>query len=350
MGLPCGTFNTSYKKETAIFRTRLQRILLIGGIILAFLFPLFAGSYLTTFFIYVMITIISALGLNILTGYCGQYSIGHAAFMAVGAFTVANLVGRGVNFFIALLAAGVFSALAGVVFGLPSKRVKGLYLVLSTLAAQFILIYVIVGWFGGDVMMHIPPVKIGEISLAFPRNYWYLVLVILLVMTYLARNIARTKAGRAFIAIRDNDIAAEAMGINTFNYKLLAFAIGCFYAGIAGGLWATFVSIADSSQYALSESIWYLGIVIVGGMGSVAGTYFGAIFIRGIKELAYIVSPMIGALFPAGTAISEGITLSLPLFLFGIVVVLFIIFEPRGLAHRWEIFKSSYRLWPWSYW
>ena len=350
MGLPSGTFNTSYERDTAIFRTRLHWIVLIGGIIFAFCIPSFAGSYLTTFLLYVMITIISALGLNLLTGYCGQFSIGHAAFMAVGAFTAANLGKMGVNFFVALLAAGVAAALVGVIFGLPSKRVKGFYLVLSTLAAQFIITYIIISWFGGDIALHMSSPKIGNISLASPRNYWYLVLVILIIMTFLAKNIARTKAGRAFIAIRDNDIAAEAMGINIFGYKLLAFAIGCFYAGIAGCLWSTFVSLASFEQYTLVDSIWYLGIVIVGGLGSITGAYFGAIFIRGLKELTYVVSPMIGAMFPAGTTISEGITLSLPLLLFGIAVALFVIFEPRGLAHRWEIIKTSTRLWPWGYW
>ena len=350
MGLPSGTFNETYETDTAIFRTRLHWIMLIGGIIFAFCIPLFGSSYLCTFLLYVMITIISALGLNLLSGYCGQFSIGHAAFMAVGAFTGANLMVRGVNFWPALLAAGVVAGLVGVFFGLPSGKVKGFYLVLSTLAAQFLITYIIVSWFGGDVGVHPTPVKIAGISFATPERYYYIVLVLLLPLTYLAKNIARTKAGRAFIAIRDNDIAAEAMGINVFGYKLLAFFLGCFYAGVAGCLWITYTQLAVMEPFSLFESVWYLGIIIVGGMGSVTGVYFGAIFIRGIKEIAYIVSPMIGAMFPTGSAIAEGITTSLPYFVFSIAVVLFIIFEPRGLAHRWEITKTWGRLWPWGYW
>jgi branched-chain amino acid transport system permease protein len=297
-----------------------------------------------------MMTIISALGLNMLTGYCGQFSIGHAAFMAVGAFTGANLMVMGVNFWLALLASGVVAGVVGVFFGLPSGKVKGFYLVLSTLAAQFLISYIIISWFGGDVGVHPTPIKIGGIDFSFPERFYYITLVLLVLMTYLAKNIARTKAGRAFIAIRDNDIAAEAMGINVFGYKLLAFFIGCFYAGIAGCLWISYTQLAVMEPFSLFESVWYLGIIIVGGMGSIVGTYFGAIFIRGIKELTYIVSPMIGALFPSGSAIAEGITVSLPYFVFGLAVVLFILFEPRGLYHRWGIIKTSGRLWPWGYW
>lgn len=348
--LPCGVRNISYGQQLAIVRTPLQWGYLTVGIIIAFSLPLFANSYIMTFLVYLGITIISALGLMLLSGHCGQFSMGHAAFMMVGAFATANLTAGGMNFFLALPIGGLIAAVVGVVFGLPSGKVKEFYLVLSTLAAQFIISYIIIAWFKGDVGVHITAVKIGGWSLAHASQYWYLVLTILIVMTFLAKNIARTKVGRAFVAIRDNDIAAEAMGINTYAYKLTAFAVGCFYAGIAGGLWAGFINFATVDHYSLMDSIWLLAICFIGGVGSIAGVFFGAIFIRGIKEVAYVVSPMIGGLFPPGHALAEGITLSLPYFFFGIALALFIIFEPRGLAHRWEIFKASGRLWPWGYW
>ncbi len=348
--LPCGVRNVEYAQQLAIVRTPLQWVYLIAGLTLAFCLPLFAGSYLMTFFVYVGITIVSALGLMLLSGYCGQFSMGHAAFMMVGAFATANLAAGGMNFFLALVIAGLIAAGVGVIFGLPSGKVKEFYLVLSTLAAQFIVTYVIVAWFKGDVGVHIPTVHILGWSMAHPEQYWYLVLTVLIVMTFIAKNITRTKVGRAFVAIRDNDIAAAAMGVNTYGYKLLAFAVGCFYAGVAGGLWSGFVSFATIEHYTLIDSIWLLAIIFVGGAGTITGVFFGAVFIRGIKELSYLISPLIGGLFPAGHPLSEGITLSLPFLFFGLVLALFIIFEPRGLAHRWEIFKASARLWPWGYW
>ena len=348
--LPCGVRNVSYGQQLAIIRTPLQWAYLIVALALAFTVPLFAGSYLMTFLVYLGITIISALGLMLLSGYCGQFSMGHAAFMMVGAFTTAILYSDGMNFFLALVIGGLVAAVVGVIFGLPSGKVKEFYLVLSTLAAQFIIQYVILTWFRGDVGVHLPPLQVGGLTLDHAEQYWYLVLVVLIIMTFAAKNIARSKVGRAFVAVRDNDIAAEAMGVNTFRYKLLAFAVGCFYAGIAGGLWAGFINFATVDHYNLFESIWYLAMVFIGGVGTITGVFFGAIFIRGIKELAYVVSPLIGGLFPAGHALAEGITCSLPYFLFGTILAVFIIFEPRGLAHRWEILKASGRLWPWGYW
>jgi len=348
--LPCGTRNINYGQQLAIIRTPLQWAYLAIGLVLAFTIPLFAGSYFMTFMVYLGITIISVLGLMLLSGYCGLFSMGHAAFMMVGAFSTAILVSNGWNFLLALVAGGVVAAVVGMVFGLPSGKVKEFYLVLSTLAAQFIITYVILTWFRGDVGVHIAPVKVGGVTLAHAEQYWYLVLVVLLILTYAAKNIARSKVGRAFVAVRDNDIAAEAMGVNTFGYKLLAFAVGCFYAGIAGGLWAGFINFATVDHYSFFESIWYLAMVFIGGAGTITGAFFGSIFIRGIKELSYVVSPVIGGLFPAGHALAEGVTTSLPYFLFGVILAVFIIFEPRGLAHRWELIKASGRLWPWGYW
>lgn len=347
MTLPSGTYNRNYAEDMAIVRTKLQWAILIACLIILFLLPLFASSYVLTFLIYTGIGIIAALGLNLLTGYCGQISIGHAAFMAVGAFTCGHLLENNVPFLAAVLIASIVTAGVGLVFGLPSLRIKGFYLALSTLAAQFILIWLITHFYGGDIGVHMPVVTIGGITFGDSSSYWYIVLVTLLAATFVAKSIARTKMGRAFIAIRDNDIAAEAMGINIFGYKLLAFSIACFYAGVAGSLWASFVNLATVEHYTLWDSVWYLGIVIVGGVGSIAGTFFGAFFIRGVNELAVWAAPELGKLFPA---LSFNLLLSLPVILFSVLLIAFVIYEPRGLAHRWGLFKASYRLWPWAYW
>jgi len=347
--LPCGTYNTSYSQQFAIICTRLQWVYLICALAFAICLPLFAGSYFMTFLVYFGITAISAIGLMLLSGYCGLWSMGHAAFMMIGAFTTANLVSGGMNFFLALIIGALIAAVVGVFFGLPSGKVKDFYLVLSTLAGQFIIVYIIISWFKGDSGIHIPPVTIGNIAFAHAESYWYIVLAFLIVMTFLAKNITRTKVGRAFVAIRDNDIAAAAMGINTFRYKLLAFGLGCFYAGIAGGFWVGYIGYATWEHFTIFDSIWYLGIVLIGGVGTITGAYLGAIFVRGLKEFSYVISPIVGELIPPTSALAEGITISLPYLLFGLVLALFIIFEPRGLAHRWELIKASVRLWPWAY-
>ena len=348
--LPCGERNVNYGQQFAIVRTRLQWLYLVLGLIAAFCVPLVGSGPLMNFLVYLGISIVATLGLMLLSGYCGQFSMGHAAFMAIGAFGTALLVQRGVNFFGALLLSALIAAGTGVIFGLPSRRVKEFYLVLSTLAAQFIIIYVITGWFKGDVGVHLPPVSVGGISFTGPDRYWYVVLVFLIVLTFFAKNLTRTRIGRAWIAIRDNDIAAEAMGINVYGYKLLAFATGCFYAGIAGGLWAGFVNFATTDHYTLVDSIWYLGIIFIGGLGSIMGVFWGALFVRGIKELAYYLAPIIGGFFPPGSAIAQGITLCLPYLFFGLALAFFMIYEPRGLAHRWELLKAWGRLHPWGYW
>jgi len=322
----------------------------IFALALAISLPLYAGSYFMTFAVYFGITTISALGLMLLSGYCGLWSMGHAAFMMIGAFTTANLTSSGMNFFLALIIGAIVAAAVGMFFGLPSGKVKDFYLVLSTLAGQFIIVYVIISWFKGDTGVHIPPVTIGNFVVDQAEKYWYLVLAFLIGMTFLAKNITRTKVGRAFVAIRDNDVAAAAMGINTFAYKLIAFALAGFFAGIAGGLWVGYISYATWEHFTIMDSIWYLGIILIGGAGSIAGAYFGAFFVRGVKEISYVISPMIGSLIPPGSPFAEGITISLPYLLFGLVLALFILFEPRGLAHRWELIKTSGRLWPWAYW
>ncbi|MDD5495351.1 MAG: branched-chain amino acid ABC transporter permease, partial [Dehalococcoidia bacterium] len=286
--LPCGIYNTSYAQQFSIIRTRLQWVYVIFALALAISLPLYAGSYFMTFAVYFGITTISALGLMLLSGYCGLWSMGHAAFMMIGAFTTANLTSSGMNFFLALLIGAIVAAAVGTFFGLPSGKVKDFYLVLSTLAGQFIIVYVIISWFKGDTGVHIPPVTIGNLVLDQAEKYWYLVLAFLIGMTFLAKNITRTKVGRAFVAIRDNDVAAAAMGINTFAYKLMAFALAGFFAGIAGGLWVGYISYATWEHFTIMDSIWYLGIILIGGAGSIAGAYFGAFFVRGVKEISYV--------------------------------------------------------------
>jgi branched-chain amino acid transport system permease protein len=350
MSLPCGIRNYTYDSDMAIVRTKTHWVLLIAFLIVLFTLPLYFGNYWLRVFNLIGITLVAAIGLNILVGYCGQLSIGHVGFIAVGAYTAAILTNRfELPFLVGLISAGVMSGLIGLIFGLPSVRVKGFYLAITTIAAQFIILWVINHWglTGGMVGIKVPYASIAGFEFVSRASQYYLVIVITVICVFLANNLARTRVGRAFIAIRDNDLAAEVMGINLLYYKLLAFFIGCFFAGIAGALFAhCYYSSLLGEHFSFTESILYVGMIIIGGLGTSIGPILGVVFIRLLQQvLTMEIVPFLEGteILPAGFA--SGVT---PM-LFGLVIVLFLILEPRGLAHRWSLFKASYRLWPFSY-
>ncbi|MGD9118715.1 MAG: branched-chain amino acid ABC transporter permease [Dehalococcoidia bacterium] len=296
------------------------------------------------------ITVISVHGLNILTGYCGQISLGHAGFMAVGGYASGILCAKlGWSFWAALPAGGIAAGIVGLIFGLPSLRIKGFYLIMATIAAHFIIIWLIIqlqGLTGGADGLAVPRPEIGSFVFKSKASYFYLVMIIACLVTFLTKNIVRTRAGRAFIAIRDNDLAAEVMGVNLWAYKLLAFFIGCVFAGIAGSLLVHYIAFASVDQYPFMNSVWYLGMLIVGGQGSTAGAIFGTVFLKLLDELVTVAGPVLAAIFPD---IAAQAAASLSLIMRGLVIILFLIFEPRGLYHWWERIKAYYRLWPFSY-
>ncbi|MDY6879216.1 MAG: branched-chain amino acid ABC transporter permease [Desulfatiglans sp.] len=347
MSLPCGVYNETYTKDFALARTKTHWGLLIGWVVLVMALPLFIGPTLMSWLTLVGITAFSSLGLHIITGLCGQMSIGHTAFMAVGAFTYANLAKYGLHWIFAIIVSGIYGALVGTLFGLPSLKVKELYLALTTLAAQFIIPWVLLEYFGGGFGVVPPDPEIFGIVLKKHYHFYYLAWIFTLVFTYFVFNLGRTKMGRAYKAIRDHDLAAEAMGINVGLYKVSSFTLGCFIAGIAGALLVIWIGRADVEHFTIMESIWYLAFIIVGGAGSVAGVFFGVLFIRGLWELSVILS---GVLIEGFPALPESLTSAVPTILVAGVIIVFVILEPRGLNHRWAIFKESYRLWPWSYW
>jgi branched-chain amino acid transport system permease protein len=350
MSLPCGIRNYRYAEDMAIFRTRTHWVLLIGLLVVLFTAPLYLDNYWLGVINLIGITLIAAIGLNILVGYCGQLSIGHAGFIAVGAYTSAVLTNRfDLPFLVGLISAGLFAGLIGLIFGLPSVRVKGFYLAITTIAAQFIIIWVINHWgiTGGFMGITVPYASIGGLVFDNDVKQFYLIMVIVVICVFVAKNLVRTKVGRAFIAVRDNDLAAEVMGINLLYYKLLAFFIGCFFAGIAGSLLAHWIGTLSTEQFSFTESILYVGMIIIGGLGTTLGPILGVIFIRILQQLLTVnLVPFLErsfTMFPAGFA--SGVT---PI-VFGLVIVLFLVLEPRGLAHRWSLFKAAYRLWPFSY-
>lgn len=346
---PCGVFDKSYALDMAIIRTWQHWAILISALLLLYLFPLFGSYYLVSFINLLSISIIVVLGLQIVSGFCGQISFGQAAFMAVGAYTSAILTIRyGVSFWLALPLSGIMAGAVGIIGGAPSLRIKGMYLAMATIAIHFVVIWLILhmqitGSFKG---LYPQPPSIGGFEFDTDERMFYIIVTVMMIMTYGARNLMRSKVGRAFVAIRDNDLAGEVMGVNLYYYKLLAFFISCFYAGVAGSLWAHLITVVNAEQFTLLHALEYVGMLIIGGMGSVPGVFFGVLFIRILNELVMFASP---ALAKAVPWLGSSPAASLGLIAFGLAMAVFLVFEPRGLAHRWEIFKSSYRLYPFAH-
>jgi branched-chain amino acid transport system permease protein len=340
-----GVFKTSYAADMALHRLPTARYAM-----LAFLLAMYVGVPLlaTPYQIYVVDTMliasIGALGLNLLTGYAGQISIGHGGFLGVGAFASALLVTKaGVPFWVSVPAAGAITALVGLAFGIPSVRIKGLYLAIATLAAQ-----VIIEWALSR------PAIAGTGSVAAPRPavlqddraYYFVLLSVVVVAVVLAENILRTRIGRALVAVRDQDIAASVIGINVARYKLLAFGLSSFYAGIAGALLGHLGTAVNFEQFQVDLSIQYLAMIVIGGLGSIPGSIFGAAFITILPIVIRNVVDAFKGVLPGNSAI---LLSSAQFFLFGLVIVVFMIVEPQGLARIWRNVKDYVRLWPFSY-
>jgi branched-chain amino acid transport system permease protein len=345
-----GQFKTTYKSDQQILPITQDRFFVWGLVALAFLVvPLLASDYaFRALIVPFLILTIAAIGLNILVGYCGQISLGHAAFMAVGAYAAYNLVIRipGLNFLIVLVAAGLIAALVGIAFGIPSLRIKGLYLAVATLAAQFFIDWTFarVKWFtnyapSGSVSAS--DVELFGWVIDLPVEKYWFVLGVLVAMTLLAKNLTRSHIGRSWMAIRDMDVAASVIGIRPLHAKLSAFAVSSFFAGVAGALWGfIYLGAWEPLAFSINLSFNLLFMIIIGGMGSILGSYFGAAFIV-IVPLALNQMPNL-----LGIPMSTAMISHLEFIIFGSLIVLFLIAEPHGLARLWAIGKEKLRLWP----
>jgi branched-chain amino acid transport system permease protein len=350
-----GVFHESYAADMALFPIPLDRWAMIVLFLLACLgVPFLANRYwMGSLIIPFLVFALSALGLNLLTGYAGQLSLGHAAFMGVGAYGAVILYARcSVPLLPSLLGGGLIAALIGALFGLPALRIKGFYLAVSTLAAQFIIEWVIthVKWIGGGVFATIdtPPLWIGGWLIDTPIEKYYLTLATVVGLSIFARNLVRSRVGRAWMAIRDRDIAAEIMGISLFRYKLLAFAVSSFYAGVAGGLMSfTYYAAANIEEFNLLLSFRLLGMIIIGGMGSILGAFLGAGFIVLLPIFISQLLVMVGKM--AGRLVTTDLLANTEFMLFGALIIFFLIVEPLGLARLWQTLKHYLRLWPFAY-
>jgi branched-chain amino acid transport system permease protein len=350
--LPTGVCFESYLQRRAYIHTRPQWACFIAFLLLFAWLPFFAGTQITGLISMMSIVVVAVVGLQIVTGYAGLINLGQSAFMGIGAYVAASLsINFHLPFFATIFFGGLGGALLGLFFGLPVMRMKGYYLGLSTLAAQvafpLIIMALPVGLFGGALGLRIEPARFFGITLSSDRSLYYFNMILSCIMVFLAFNLVRTRVGRAFMAIRDNEIAAELIGINIFFYKTLAFVISAFYAGVAGCLWVYSVRYVGADQFTLFFSIWYMGMVIVGGPGSILGGIFGTIFLRGLQEIITYLGPFLIKVFPQIGG-SEFWFASMNILL-GSIIILFLIFEPRGLAQTWNILKISYRIWPFRY-
>jgi branched-chain amino acid transport system permease protein len=344
----CGLFFTSYQGEAQLFQSGFQKLMVGLFVLILLAAPAVLNIHLTSIMNLMFIAVIGAVSLNLLTGVCGQISLGHGAFIGVGAYAAGQCTLHGVPFPLAILTAGLITAMVGMVFGVPSLRLKGIYLAIATLAAQLVLEYVFLhggALTGGSNGLLLDPPQILGFTFDTEGRMYYLLFGFAAASLLLVSNVMRSKYGRAFVSIRDFYLSAEIVGVNLFRYKLIAFGLSSFLAGVAGGLWGHYTGYISAEQFNIGLSISYLAMIIIGGLGSVLGSVFGAIFITLLPELLNVISNGIGAYFPDIiqyiVALKEGV--------FGLVLILFLIFEPEGLAHRWRLIKAYWKLYPFAH-
>ncbi|MGB6055401.1 MAG: branched-chain amino acid ABC transporter permease [Burkholderiaceae bacterium] len=349
-----GQFKTSYLADSQIFPIRQDRIGMAIVLAIAFLaMPGFASEYwFSAILIPFLVLALAALGLNILTGYAGQLSLGTAAFMAVGAYAAYNFQLRieGIPILVSFILAGLCAAGVGVLFGLPSLRIKGFYLAVATLAAQFFVVWVLTkfSWFSNyssSGVISAQRLEIFGYPIDTPMTKYLFVLTIVCVMALLAKNLVRSSTGRAWMAVRDMDVAAEVIGIPLMKTKLLAFAVSSFFCGVAGALYAfCYLGSVEPDGFSLELSFRILFMIIVGGVGSVLGAFLGSAFILLVPILLDNFLPPLAALL--NLPFTNADVSHIQMMVFGGLIIFFLIVEPHGLARLWQITKEKLRLWP----
>jgi len=346
----------SYREDERIFRTRFMRtwfvilIVLAALILIGSLFGIGANEYHYFIGNLILVNLIAAIGLQILIGFTGLLSLGHAAFLGVGAYTSALLIAEwGCPFILSVFAAGIVASFFGLIVGIPSMRIKAFYLMVATLAFQFVIEYTIIHWDGltrGIRGIELPTPHLFGISLEKNQAYFLFLFVLAVFFMWGAKNITRSKIGRALIAIRDNDVSAEIIGISIFRYKLLAFAISAFYAGVGGALFAGLLRTAIPEDYTFLHSIIFLAMVLVGGLGRLVGTVFGVIFITLVPVLLDLLVSFIANTYDPNFTMYAGPMKEL---VFGGLIILFILFEPEGLVGVWIRIRDYFKIWPLPY-
>ena len=361
--LPCGDYHQNYTQDHAWFQTKFIKGKMLALMLILFVgLPLISDSYMLSVWNMIGFTILGALGVQLLIGFCGQLTLGHAAFIAVGAYTSTLLILEfpwpqflidwGIAYPLSIIAAAIVAGLWSVLFGLPSARVKGFYLILTTMAAQFITVDFVLTQYvsqigGRGQAFSLPPgtIKYGPWVIDTELKTYYMMIVLVLLCTILMANLLRSRVGRAWVAIRDNDISAEVMGINVVKYKLLAFFAAGFLGGIAGSYWISTLAAISPEHFPWFLSLWLVGVILIGGVGSIHGAIFGSIFMVVVMEALQLAIMPLADTFPKLLMdflfIKEAA--------FGLAICVFLIYEPNGLAYRWWQIKNYFNLWPFSY-
>ena len=349
MATTTGVYHRTYEADLALRHTRVEyvRLALVAAAVVAA--PFVVSPFWLTVLNQIGIAVVGAIGLNILVGYTGQISLGQGGFLAVGAYTSGILVARtDLPFLVGVVTAVLATALVGAFFGLPALRLKGLYLAIATLASQQIIIWVVTHWdavTGGRDALVVPPPTLFGIDVSGDFRFYWVTLFFAALATITATNLFRTGLGRAFIAIRDQDIAAEVIGVDPTRYKVLAFAVSSGFVGLAGALTAHYTQIVTWERFTLDTSILYLAMIIVGGLGTISGSIYGAAFMIALPAyIQELSSTLRGSL--------EFVSRELPAIqalIFGTTIIAFLVFEPRGIARIWQRTKDFFRLWPFRY-
>jgi branched-chain amino acid transport system permease protein len=363
MRLPSGVYHETYVQDHAWWQTRFVWVRMIILLLILFVgIPALGNLYIVSVANIVGYTILSALGVQLLIGFAGQVTLGHAAFIAVGAYTSAiAMLQFNLPYPVSLVLAALFAGVWSVLFGLPSARVKGFYLIMTTMAAQFVTVDFVIAQYVSRIgerghYFSLPPgtVTIGPWVIDSEMSSYYLMLVLVVFSILAVGNLMRTRIGRAWIAIRDNDIAAEVLGVNIVRYKLLAYFVAGVLAGIAGAFWTTSLYFVSPEHFQWGWSLWLVGVILIGGVGSIYGVIYGALFMtlvpEALKALLFLLtqSPQMVALFPFIPQLLDKF-LFVKEASFGLAIVLFLLFEPKGLAYRWWQIKNYIHLWPFSY-
>lgn len=345
--LPTGIKFDSYAAEAGFLRTGRARTGLLLIVAMLVLAPLWSGPYLLGIATQMFITLVAVYGLHVTVGMAGQINIAQSAFVGIGAFAAAKFGSLGLPFWAVIPLSAFCTGAISVLFALPAARVKGFYLALTTLAAQVLFPIVVLGlpqsWFGGLVGMPVAPLNVFGYSVTSPMQFYFFTLAVVFVATYTTFNLHRSRFGRALMAVRDNDVAAEVMGIPVLRFKIMAFFTGSLFAGVAGACTAWFLQYVTIESFTLFASVWYLGMLIVGGahspVGAVLGVLFITIFQEGLHEVATAV--MRGQSHAVGGTIFAATNIVL-----GACILVALIFEPRDLAHRWSVLRTGLQLWP----
>lgn len=340
-----GVYFENYRSEEQLWQSPVSKAWMAVFVVTVALMPWWGSDYVIAMACIVGIHLIATMGLNITTGSAGLISLSQAAFMGVGCYAVSWFARWGIPFWLALPLAGAVAAAIGMLIGLPSLRVKGMYFAIATLAAHFVLGFLFREWTpvtGGPRGVNIPPATFFGLELVGDRRMFYPILVCALLLGLAAANIARSYVGRAFVAVRDRDISAEILGVNLRHYKVLAFMLGAFYAGVAGGLLGYFYGAITSEYFTFGLSVFYVAAIIVGGLGRVLGSVLGAVFMTFVPEALRLLSSTLSGSFPA----MANLLLPMGQVVFGVLIISFLVFEPHGLAQVWARVRRTFHLWP----